>query len=90
MDAVDAFTKLREQIKTCLQSPIEIRAALNIISSTNLDYFNAEQKAEMFRLKGEALQHLGYGDESNTAFSACLSICDSYGKGWLSWGGKLI
>ena len=82
----DSFNKLREHIKTSLLSPTEMSAALNIISATNLDYFGAEQKAEMFRLKGEALQHLGYGDESNTAFSACLSICDHYGKGWLSWG----
>ncbi len=44
MDATDAFNKLREQIKTCLQTPMEIRAALNIIASTNLDYFNNEQK----------------------------------------------
>ena len=82
----DSFNKLREHIKCCLSSPSEMSAALNIISATNLDYFQPEQKAEMFRLKGEALQHLGYGDESNTAFSACLSICDNYGKGWLSWG----
>ena len=82
----DSFNKLREHVRTCLQSPTEMSAALNIISATNLDYFQQEQKAEMFRLKGEALQHLGYGDESNTAFSACLSICDHYGKGWLSWG----
>lgn len=34
----------------------------------------------------QALQHLGYGDESNAAFSSCLSICDTYGKGWLTWG----
>lgn len=85
LDANDMFTRLREQIKTCLQSPVELNASLNILSSTNLEYFTVEQKAEMFRLKGEALQHLGYGDESNTAFSACLSICDSYGKGWASW-----
>eukprot|EP00466_Bigelowiella_natans_P000476 jgi/Bigna1/33130/e_gw1.1.3.1 len=85
MEAMDAFSKLREHIKCCLQSPMEIRAALNIISKTNLEYFSNEQKAEIFRLKGEALQHLGYGDESNTAFSAAISICDSYGKAWLSW-----
>ncbi|GAB5370731.1 hypothetical protein AAMO2058_001518200 [Amorphochlora amoebiformis] len=85
MEPMDAFSKLRENIKCCLQSPMEIRAALNIISKCNLEYFTNEQKAEIFRLKGEALQHLGYGDESNTAFSAAISICDTYGKAWLSW-----
>ncbi len=85
LDVQESFLKLREQIKTCLQSPSELNTALSIISSTNLDLFLPEQRAELFRLKGEALQHLGYGDESNTAYSACLSICDTFGKGWLSW-----
>ena len=57
-----------------MQSPTEIRAALNLVNSTNLDYFDNPHKAELFRLKGETLQHLGLGDESNTAFSAALSV----------------
>lgn len=69
-----------------MQSPSEVRSALNLVNSTNLDYFDNWQKAELFRLKGETLQHMGLGDESNTAFSAALSVCDNYAKVWLSWG----
>eukprot|EP00457_Paulinella_chromatophora_P000070 gb/GEZN01000070.1/.p1 GENE.gb/GEZN01000070.1/~~gb/GEZN01000070.1/.p1 ORF type:complete len:2436 (+),score=418.65 gb/GEZN01000070.1/:121-7308(+) len=88
LEPSDAFAKVREQIKTCLESQIqtEIRLGYNLVNVANLDFFNTEQKAEMFRLKAEALQQLGFGDESNTAFSACLSICDTHGRGWLSWG----
>ena len=74
MEARDAFAKLREQVKICMQNPDEMKAALNLINSTNLDYFNAEQKAELFRLKAETLQHLGKGDLSNHAYSAALSV----------------
>ena len=86
LDGNDMFGRIREQVKTCLSSASEIPAALNIVNQTNLDHFSPEQRSEIFRLKGEALQHLGYGDESNTAFSACMSVSDTYGKGWLSWG----
>ena len=40
----DSFNKLREHIKTSLLSPTEMSAALNIISATNLDYFQSEQR----------------------------------------------
>jgi phosphatidylinositol kinase/protein kinase (PI-3 family) len=86
LDSSDNYFKLREQIKCCLLNANEISTALNIISSTNLEPLDYSQRAEMFRMKGESLQHLGYGDESNTAFSASLSINDQFGRGWLSWG----
>ena len=85
MSVPDRYNQRRERIKCCLQQPNEIRAALNMTNKTSIFEFTDEQKAEIFRLKGEALQHLGYGDESNTAFSSAISICDSYGKAWLSW-----
>lgn len=34
-------------------------AGLDIINSTNLDYFDANQKAEFFQLKGEFLHRMG-------------------------------
>jgi transformation/transcription domain-associated protein len=71
---LDSFTKLREHIKICLLSPTEVRAGLQLINSTNLDYFDARSRAELFRLKGETLQQLGLGDECNTAFSTALTV----------------
>src|SRR5690606_16744211 len=86
LEPIDAFWRIREQVKTCLDSKTEAAAALAILNNTNIEYFTAEQKAEILRLKGEALQYLGYGDESNNAYSAALSVCDNYGRGWLTWG----
>mgnify|MGYP006081767135 CR=1 FL=1 len=58
MDVQDAYTKLREQIVLCLDSDVhaERLGGYNIISNTNLNYFSASQKAELFRLKGERLK----------------------------------
>lgn len=86
MDVQDAFSKLREQVSICYESSTEYQGGLSILNNTNLDYFTLRQKAEMFRLKGLFLEATGNLPEANQTFSHCLQICDSYGKGWLSWG----
>uniref|UniRef100_K3WPN5 Uncharacterized protein n=1 Tax=Globisporangium ultimum (strain ATCC 200006 / CBS 805.95 / DAOM BR144) TaxID=431595 RepID=K3WPN5_GLOUD len=86
MDVQDAFSKLREQVSICYESSTEYQGGLSILNNTNLDYFTLRQKAEMFRLKGLFLESTGNLPEANQTFSHCLQICDSYGKGWLSWG----
>ncbi len=85
MDVQDAFEKLREQIILCLSNALEQRTGLNIINNTNLDYFNEQQKAELFRLKGIFLSKLGADQDANHAYSDAMQICGEYGKGWLSW-----
>lgn len=86
MDVQDAFSKLREQVSICYESATEYSGGLSILNTTNLDYFSLRQKAEMFRLKALFLEAQGSFTEANKTFSHCLQICDSYGKGWLSWG----
>ncbi|KUG01188.1 Phosphatidylinositol kinase (PIK-L3) [Phytophthora nicotianae] len=86
MDVQDAFSKLREQVSICYESATEYSGGLSILNTTNLDYFSLRQKAEMFRLKALFLEAQGSLPEANKTFSHCLQICDSYGKGWLSWG----
>ncbi|KAJ0403189.1 hypothetical protein ATCC90586_000160 [Pythium insidiosum] len=86
MDVQDAFSKLREQVSICYESSSDYRGGLSILNNTNLDYFSLRQKAEMFRLKALFLEAMGEQAEANQTFSYCLQICDSYGKGWLSWG----
>ncbi|CAI5728702.1 unnamed protein product [Peronospora destructor] len=86
MDVQDAFSKLREQVSICYESATEYSGGLSILNTTNLDYFSIRQKAEMFRLKALFLEAQGSLSEANQTFSHCLQICDSYGKGWLSWG----
>ncbi|UIZ26478.1 hypothetical protein KXD40_001859 [Peronospora effusa] len=86
MDVQDAFSKLREQVSICYESATEYSGGLSILNTTNLDYFSIRQKAEMFRLKALFSEAQGSLSEANQTFSHCLQICDSYGKGWLSWG----
>lgn len=86
MDVQDAFSKLREQVSICYESSTDYTGGLSILNNTNLDYFSLRQKAEMFRLKALFLEAMGNLGEANQTFSHCLQICDSYGKGWLSWG----
>ncbi|CAM9242622.1 unnamed protein product [Chrysoparadoxa australica] len=90
MDVQDAFEKLRQaflfgQIIICHSSPSEHRGGLNIINNTNLDYFNSQQKAELFRLKAMFLSSLGAKQDANHAYSHAMQVCGGYGKGWLSW-----
>ncbi|OQR96405.1 phosphatidylinositol kinase (PIK-L3) [Achlya hypogyna] len=86
MDVQDAFSKLREQVSICYETTKEFKGGLSLLNNTNLDYFDARQKAELFRLKALFLDALGDKTDANVAFSHCLQLCDSYGKGWLSWG----
>ncbi|OQR95529.1 phosphatidylinositol kinase (PIK-L3) [Thraustotheca clavata] len=86
MDVQDAFSKLREQVSICYETTKEYKGGLSLLNNTNLDYFDARQKAELFRLKGLFMEALGEMSDANQAFSHCLQLCDSYGKGWLSWG----
>ncbi|KAF0701086.1 Aste57867_8383 [Aphanomyces stellatus] len=86
MDVQDAFSKLREQVSICYETSKDFQGGLSILNQTNLEYFDTRQKAELFRMKGLFMDALGDKNEANQAFSHCLQICDSYGKGWLSWG----
>ncbi|ETW06733.1 hypothetical protein H310_02900 [Aphanomyces invadans] len=86
MDVQDAFSKLREQVSICYETSKDYQGGVTILNQTNLEYFDTRQKAELFRMKGLFMDALGDTHEANQAFSRCLQICDSYGKGWLSWG----
>eukprot|EP01087_Luapelamoeba_hula_P021045 TRINITY_DN7293_c0_g1_i1.p1 TRINITY_DN7293_c0_g1~~TRINITY_DN7293_c0_g1_i1.p1 ORF type:complete len:1163 (-),score=108.11 TRINITY_DN7293_c0_g1_i1:76-3108(-) len=82
----DAFVKLREQVKCYFQMPAHYRTGLDIINSTNLDFFGNAQKAEFFQLKGEFLHKMGYMELANGAFSTSVSLYDALAQGWISWG----
>lgn len=86
MDVTDCFTKLREQIVVCLSSEKELSGGLNIINSTNLEFFDWPQKAELFRLKGIFLERLGQITAAEQAFSQSVQMCPANAKSWFSWG----
>ncbi|KAK7680681.1 hypothetical protein QCA50_016249 [Cerrena zonata] len=50
-ESMEAFLKLKEQVKCHYQNPNELHTGLDVISNTNLVYFATQQKAEFFTLK---------------------------------------
>ncbi|KAK1363493.1 Histone acetyltransferase SAGA, TRRAP/TRA1 component, PI-3 kinase superfamily [Heracleum sosnowskyi] len=86
MDVKEAFVNIKEKLKTFLEMKGELINGLNLINSTNLEYLHAEDKAEIFRLKGNFLLRLNDSDGANTAYSNAISLCKNLPKGWISWG----
>jgi len=86
IEIVDAFVKLKEQARVYFEMPEYHPKGLDVISSTNLDFFGIEQKAEFFRLKGEFLSRMGRAVAANEAFAVAVSLFDNLAAGWVSWG----
>ncbi|KAJ8771163.1 hypothetical protein K2173_023488 [Erythroxylum novogranatense] len=86
MEVQEAFVKIREQAKAYLEMKGELTSGLNLINSTNLEYFPAKHKAEIFRLKGDFLLKLNHSEEANLAYSNAVTLFKNAPKGWISWG----
>ncbi|EFE39399.1 hypothetical protein TRV_05919 [Trichophyton verrucosum HKI 0517] len=82
----EAFLKLREQAKCHYQNPKELNSGLEVINNTNLNYFNAQQKAEFYTLKGMFLAKLDHNMEANEAFGVALFYDLRLAKAWAEWG----
>ena len=89
MDVSDAYLKLREQILLYnnADNELERTGGLNLINTTNLSFFDASQKSELFRLKAIFLASLRRTSKSNQAYCHSVQICPSHAKSWISWGG---
>lgn len=88
MNVSDAFLKLREQILAYynLDSKVERHGGLKLINLTNLSFFDASQKSELFRLKATFLKSLQGRSKANQAFCHAVQICPTHGRAWASWG----
>ncbi|KAF7809661.1 transformation/transcription domain-associated protein-like [Senna tora] len=86
MEVQEAFVKITEQAKAYLEMKGELTSGLNLINSTNLEYFPAKHKAEIFCLKGDFLLKLNDSDGANLAYSNAISLFKNLPKGWISWG----
>ncbi|CAM8985650.1 unnamed protein product [Rhodiola kirilowii] len=86
MEVQEAFVKIREQAKAYLEMQGELTTGLNLINSTNLEYFSVKHKAEIFRLKGDFLLKLNDGENANVAYSSAIALFKNLSKGWISWG----
>ncbi|EEH23239.2 hypothetical protein PABG_05450 [Paracoccidioides brasiliensis Pb03] len=82
----EAFLKLREQAKCHYQNHKELNSGLDVINNTNLNYFNAQQKAEFYTLKGMFLAKLNHTTEANEAFGVALYYDLRLAKAWAEWG----
>ncbi|EPS72877.1 hypothetical protein M569_01879, partial [Genlisea aurea] len=82
----EAFIKIREQAKAYLEMKGELTTGLNLINSTNLEYFPVKHKAEIFRLKGDFLMKLSDCEGANIAYSNAITLFKNLPKGWISWG----
>ncbi|KAI3451444.1 hypothetical protein Pfo_008109 [Paulownia fortunei] len=86
MEVQEAFVKIREQAKAYLEMKGELTSGLNLINSTNLEYFPVKHKAEIFRLKGDFLLKLSDCEGANVAYSRAITLFKNLPKGWISWG----
>ena len=85
MEVQEAFVKICEQAKAHLGPPAELKQGMNLLNTTNLEYFPGQHKAEIFRLRGEMLQAQGDNEGARQAFSTAVSIFKRLPKGWHSW-----
>lgn len=82
----EAFVKIKEQAKAYLETKGELATGINLVNSTNLEFFLAKNKAEIFRLKGDFHLKLNDTDGANLAYSNAISVFNNLSKGWISWG----
>ena len=78
---------MREQAKAYLQKPEDHMQGLNLINSTNLDYFQPQHQAEMVNLKAQFFAALGDGDAGmrggagacSSSVGTCACVCGQAG-----------
>jgi transformation/transcription domain-associated protein len=87
IDVEYEFLKLREQILNYqFSSADSLKNGLNLVNSTNLSYFDSQQKAEIFRLKARFFYELNEKPKSNQAYCHAVQICPTYARTWVDWG----
>jgi transformation/transcription domain-associated protein len=86
MEVQEAFVKVQEQAKAYMLRPAEHLHGLNLINSTNMDYFQPPHQAEMVSLKAQFLDLLGEHDAAHAAFSEALTLWSLSPDAWVAWG----
>lgn len=86
MEVQEAFVKVQEQAKAYMMKRSEHLHGLNLLNSTNMDYFQAPHQAEMVCLKAQFLHLLNENDTANAAFSESLTLWSLCPDAWVNWG----
>lgn len=85
IEVQDAFVKLKVHVKCYAEVPKHYRVGLDVINSTNLEYFNKEQKSDFYLLKGNFLSLLGNYEEASKNFSTSIVTFEGNSKAWIAW-----
>lgn len=86
IEILEAFNKLIEQIKCYYKNDAELYTGLDVISNTNLAYFNTTQRAQFFVMKGMFYGKLDSVDKANISFSTAIQLDNNLPKAWAKWG----
>lgn len=86
MEVQEAFVKVQEQAKAYMLRKSEHLHGLNLINSTNMDYFQSAHQAEMICLKAQFLHLLDEPEPANSAFSEALTLWSLCPDAWVNWG----
>ena len=86
MEVQEAFNKIKEQAMAYLETGNQMKQALNLVNSANLEYFQPTLQAEVFRLKGCIFEKLGNMEEASANYATSVSIDKQLHGSWFSWG----
>lgn len=86
MEVQEAFVKVQEQAKAYMQKSSDYIQGLNLITSTNMNYFTAPHQAEMICLKAQFHQLLRENSKANEAFSEAVQLWPLSRDAWINWG----
>lgn len=87
IEVQDAFTKVCEHIKCYFRLPLPAsRGILDILNTTNLNYFSSILKAEFYHLRAEYHARTGAYEDAAKAYSSAVVLCPSLPKVWTGWG----
>lgn len=87
IDVEYEFQKQREHIVNFQFSRAgSLKGGLSLTNSTNITFFDFQQRAEMFRLKAHFFFKLGEKPKSNQAYCHAVQICPTYARAWIDWG----
>lgn len=87
IEVQDAFTKVCEHIKCYFRLPLPAsRGILDILNTTNLNYFSVIQKAEFYHLRAEYHARTGAYEDAAKAYSTAVLHYPSLPKVWTGWG----
>lgn len=87
IEVQDAFTKVCEHIKCYFRLPLPAsRGILDILNTTNLNYFSVIQKAEFYHLRAEYHARTGAYEDAAKAYSTAVLLYPSLPKVWTGWG----